>query len=70
MKSQQCDIYHVNKMTSLCDMCTKTIDVNFGATILTLTFGEWRLDCGLESRVGRRQYMLYCILHLLSASSW
>jgi len=31
-----------------------TIDVNFGATIfLTLTLGEWRMDSGLESGVGR-----------------
>ena len=34
----------LKKMTSLCDMCTKTIDVNFGATILTLTLGVWALD--------------------------
>ena len=61
MKSQQYSIYHVNKMTSLCDMCTKTIDVNFGATVLMLTLGEWRLDCGLWTQA------ICVILHITSA---
>jgi len=37
----------------------KTTDVNFGATILTLTLAEWRLDSGLESGVGQRQYCVF-----------
>ena len=48
------------------------IDVNFGATILTLTVGEWRIDSGLESGVAQLDAgnTLYYILHLLSASKW
>ena len=40
-----------------------TIDVNFGATILTLTLGEWRMYSGLESGVGRSNicYIIYYI---------
>jgi len=57
MKSQQYSIYHINKMTSFYDMCTRTIDVNFGATILTLTLGDW----SLELDAGNICYIIYYI---------
>jgi len=62
-------------VTSLCDMCTKTTDVNFGATILTLTLGEWRMDSGLESGVGQRQYCVFVFFNsvfffIFYGSSW